>query len=63
MPDKSAERRFDPMDIANPVSAYFFLSSDARDEISGATGKSSHASLVGISLWARDTTIAQSVSA
>jgi len=35
MPDKSAEGGLDPMDIANPVSAYFFLSDDAQDEISG----------------------------
>jgi hypothetical protein len=25
---------FDPMDVANPISAYFFLSDDAQDEIS-----------------------------
>jgi len=29
MPDKRAEGGLDPMDIANPVSAYFFLSDDA----------------------------------
>jgi len=35
MPDKgSPEGGHDPMDIANPVSAYFFLSDDAQDEIS-----------------------------
>ena len=39
MPDKSAEGRLDPMDIANPVSAYFFLSDDAQDEISGGKKK------------------------
>ena len=27
------------MDIANPVSAYFFLSDDAQDEISGSNRK------------------------
>ena len=31
----SSEGGFDPMDITNPVSAYFFLSDDAQDEISG----------------------------
>ncbi len=30
---------FDPMDITNPVSAYFFLSDDAQDEISGSDKK------------------------
>ena len=39
MPDKSTEERFDPMDIANPVSAYFFLSDDAQNEISGSDKK------------------------
>lgn len=39
IPDKSAERGFDPMDIANPVSAYFFLSDDAQDEIRGCGSK------------------------
>jgi len=34
IPDKSAEGELDPMDIANPVSAYFFLSDDAQDELS-----------------------------
>ena len=35
MPDKgSPEGGVDPMEIANPVSAYFFLSDDAQDEIS-----------------------------
>ena len=27
---------FDPMDITNPVSAYFFLSDDAQNEIEGS---------------------------
>jgi hypothetical protein len=31
----SSEGGFDPMDITNPASAYFFLSDDAQDEISG----------------------------
>lgn len=35
----SSEGGFDPMDIANPVSAYFFLSDDAQDEISGTDKK------------------------
>jgi len=39
IPDKSAEGGLDPMDIANPVSAYFFLSDDAQDEISGEKKK------------------------
>ncbi len=38
-PDKSAKGGLDPMDIANPVSAYFFLSDDAQDEISGRDKK------------------------
>ena len=29
----SSEGELDPMNIANPVSAYFFLSDDAQDEI------------------------------
>ena len=40
MADKTgAEGGFDPMDIVNPVSAYFFLSDDAQDEISGGKKK------------------------
>ena len=39
MPDKSAEGGFDPMNIVNPVSAYFFLSDDAQDEIRGSDRK------------------------
>ena len=39
MSDKNAEGGFDPMDIKNPVSAYFFLSDDAQDEISGSDRK------------------------
>ena len=35
IPDKSTEGELDPMDIVNPVSAYFFLSDDAQDEITG----------------------------
>ncbi len=31
-----SKNSFDPLDIANPVSAYFFLSDDAQDEIEGA---------------------------
>jgi len=39
-PDGSNARNgFDPRDIANPVSAYFFLSDDAQDEIDGSTRK------------------------
>lgn len=39
IPDKSTEGGIDPMDIANPVSAYFFLSDDAQDEITGEKRK------------------------
>ena len=36
MPDKSGpEGGLYPMDIANPVSAYFLLSDDVQDEING----------------------------
>ena len=35
----SSEGGFDPTDIANPVSAYFFLSGDAQDEITGEKKK------------------------
>jgi len=35
----SSEAGFDPMDITNPVSAYFFLSDDTQDEISGSDKK------------------------
>jgi hypothetical protein len=37
--DKGAEGGLDPMDIANPVSAYFFLSDDAQDEITRSDKK------------------------
>ena len=38
--DKSgSEGGIDPLDIANPASAYFFLSDDAQDEISGGKRK------------------------
>jgi len=39
MSNKGAEGGFDPTDIANPVSAYFFLSDDAQDEITGEKKK------------------------
>jgi len=39
MPDEGAEGGFDPLDIANPVSAYFFLSDDVQDEIGGGKEK------------------------
>jgi len=40
MPDKGgSEGGFDPMDIDNPVNAYFFLSDDAQDEINGSDKK------------------------
>ena len=31
--DQDSKGGFDPMNITNPVSAYFFLSDDAQDEI------------------------------
>ena len=34
-----AEGGLDPMDITNPISAYFFLSDDAQDEINGGKKK------------------------
>ena len=34
-----SEGDFDPMNITNPASAYFFLSDDAQDEISGKDKK------------------------
>jgi len=37
--DESDEKGLNPTDIANPVSAYFFLSDDAQDEIGGSTRK------------------------
>jgi len=33
IPDKSTEAQPDPMDMANPVSVYLFLSDDAQDEV------------------------------
>jgi len=39
MPDKGSEGGLDPMNIANPVSAYFFLSNDAQDKITGEKRK------------------------
>jgi len=39
MPDESNEKGLDPTDIANPVSAYFFLSDDVQDEINGSGRK------------------------
>ena len=36
--EEGGERSFDPLDITNPKSAYFFLSDDAQDEIED-TGK------------------------
>lgn len=40
LPDESGpEGGLDPMDISNPASAYFFLSDDAQDEISGSDKK------------------------
>jgi len=38
MTDQVAERHLDPTDITDPASAYFLLSDDAQDEITG-TGK------------------------
>jgi len=38
-PGKSTEGGLDPMAITDPVSAYFILSDDAQEEISGADKK------------------------
>ena len=38
-PDEASLGRLDPMDILNPASAYFLLSDDAQDEISGSDKK------------------------
>ncbi|MBW2202582.1 MAG: hypothetical protein JRF52_00435 [Deltaproteobacteria bacterium] len=37
--DKGPEGRLDPMNIANPVSAYLFLNDDVQDEITGSDRK------------------------
>jgi uncharacterized OB-fold protein len=37
MVDQASEGRLDPMDISDPASAYFLLSDDAQDEITGAS--------------------------
>lgn len=37
--DMAAGGRLDPMDITEPASAYFLLSDDAQDEISGGDRK------------------------
>jgi len=37
--DENGEECLDPTDINNPVSSYFLLSDDARDEISRSEGK------------------------
>ena len=47
MSNKGAEGGFDPTDIANPVSAYFVLSDDAQDEISGGKKKDMKCGLCG----------------
>ena len=40
MPEKDeAGDGFDPMDITNPVNAFFFLSDDAQDAIQGSNKK------------------------
>jgi len=39
MPDEDAESGLDPMDITDPASAYFLLSDDAQDEITGTDKK------------------------
>ena len=31
--ERDSERDFDPLDITNPLSAYFFLSDDVQDEL------------------------------
>ena len=37
--EKRANGGFDPMDVADPINAYFFLSDDAQDEIVGKDKK------------------------
>ncbi len=37
--DQETNSGLDPVNITNPSSAYFFLSDDAQDEISGGKGK------------------------
>ena len=40
MPDKgNSDGGFDPINIANPVNAYFFLNDDVQDEITGGKRK------------------------
>jgi len=39
MPDKSLEGGLDPMDISDPVTAYFYLSDDAQAEVEPGTSK------------------------
>jgi hypothetical protein len=39
IPDKNTEGGLDPLDIANPAIAYFFLSDDVRMRSAGETGK------------------------
>lgn len=42
-----SERDIDPLDIANPANAYFFLSDDAQDEINGRKRKNMKCRLCG----------------
>jgi len=37
--EASSKRELDPLDIANPVSAYLFLSDDVQDELGGSGQK------------------------
>jgi len=39
MPDEVSSSGLDPMDISDPASAYFLLSDDAQDEITGSGKK------------------------
>lgn len=39
MADKNAEGGFDPTDVLNQVSTYFFLSDDIQNEITGTDRK------------------------
>ena len=39
MQDEGSVGGLDPMDISNPASAYFLLSDDAQDEITGSDKK------------------------
>ena len=49
--EESSQKRLDPMDISDPVSAYFFLSDDVQDEIAGVDCKKMKCCLCGHRFW------------